>query len=84
MDPHLFHHGVPGCRWLSENDISTLEPSWGGMTSLRSLRLNNNNISTLVPGWSSMSSLEELHLFYNSIVNPLPDEWSNMGSLHTL
>ena len=64
--------------------ITGLPVSWGAMTALQQLYLEENNIVTLPASWSGMTELVTLHAHKNLIVSPLPPEWSNLRKLVTL
>ena len=64
--------------FLSSNQLSSLSPEIGKLTSLRSLALGNNQLSSLPPEIGKLTSLRSLALGNNQL-SSLPPE---IGKAH--
>ncbi|KPI82427.1 surface antigen-like protein [Leptomonas seymouri] len=60
----------------------TLPASWGRLTRLRTVRVQDNAISgTLPSAWSGMSSLHSLNVSGNALSGSVPASWGGMSRL---
>src|SRR5271166_2305477 len=68
---------------LSNQNLSSLPPEIGKLTSLQSLHLGSNRLSSLPPEIGKLTSLQSLHLGFNRL-NSLPPEIGKLTSLQSL
>lgn len=58
----------------------TLPPSWGFLSKLRYIYMDNNKLSgPLPPAWSGLAALEQLTLANNALTGTVPATWSSWG-----